>query len=187
MHGMHALNITEWLTLFTQFLLFSLLSIGGAISVTPDMHRYLVVERGLLSDAQFSSSIAIAQASPGPNILFVALMGYQVSGFTGMLATFAGILIPSTTLALATARWSRGRQENTPSWHAVQAFKAGMAPITIALMAATGWILTANTSGGYSLPLVALTLVAALLVWRTKLHLLLLLGAGALVGMSGVL
>jgi chromate transporter len=62
-----------------------------------------------------------------------------------------------------------------------------MAPITIALMAATGWILTANTSGGYSLPLVALTLVAALLVWRTKLHLLLLLGAGALVGMSGVL
>jgi chromate transporter len=115
----------------------------------------------------------------------MALMGYQAAGMAGLLATFLGILLPSTTLALAAARWSRGRQESTASWHAVQAFKAGMAPLTLALMASTTWLLTANTQGGVSLPLVLITLVAALLVWRTKVHLLVLLAAGAAVGMTG--
>ena len=56
----------------------SLLSISGAITTVPDMHRYLVAQHGWLSDAQFSSSVAIAQAAPGPNVLFVALMGWNV-------------------------------------------------------------------------------------------------------------
>ena len=70
----------DWLALFGHFLLFSLLSIGGAITVAPDMHRVLVDRMGLLTDPQFNASIAIAQAAPGPNILFVAVMGYQAAG-----------------------------------------------------------------------------------------------------------
>ena len=42
--------------------------------LAPDMHRYVVVEHGWISDAQFTSSIAIAQAAPGPNVLFVAVI-----------------------------------------------------------------------------------------------------------------
>lgn len=170
--------ISDWLALFGHFLLLSLLSIGGAITVVPDMHRVLVERMGLLSDTQFNASIAIGQASPGPNVLFVAVMGYQAAGLLGAAATLAGIMLPSTTLALAAGRWGHARRD----WRPVQAFKAGMAPLVIALMLATGWILSAETPGWRHL---LVTAAAALLVWRTRVHLLALVAAGALVGALG--
>ena len=68
----------DWLDLLAHFLSLSLLAVGGAISTAPDMHRYLVDARHWLSEGQFTSSIALAQAAPGPNVLFVALMGWNV-------------------------------------------------------------------------------------------------------------
>lgn len=165
-------------SLFFSFLMLSLLAVGGAITVAPEMHRLMVDEMHLLSDAQFNASIAIAQAAPGPNVLFVAVMGYQAAGLLGALATFGGIMLPSTTLALAAARWGQARQD----WRGVQAFKAGMAPIVIALMFATGWLLSAHDP---TWQLIALTLLAALLVWRTRIHLLALILIGAVVGGLG--
>ena len=75
-----ALNLTasEWLALLTHFLSLSLLAVGGVITTVPDMHRRLVDEHQWLTDGQFNASIAIAQAAPGPNVLFVALMGWHV-------------------------------------------------------------------------------------------------------------
>ena len=72
------LTPADWLALFTHFLSLSLLAVGGAIATAPDMHRYLVGARGWLSDGQFSTSIALAQAAPGPNVLFVGLVGWNV-------------------------------------------------------------------------------------------------------------
>jgi chromate transporter len=72
------LSASDWLSLFNHFATLSLLAVGGAITVAPDMHRFLVEEKLWLSESQFTSSIALAQAAPGPNILFVALMGYNV-------------------------------------------------------------------------------------------------------------
>ena len=189
---------SDWLDLFTHFLSLSLLSIGGAITTAPDMHRYLVDQRNWLTDAQFTSGIALAQAAPGPNVLFIALMGWNIGinaaggmgagwaaaglGGLGVLLAMLGILLPSTTLTFATARWGHKNRE----LRAVRAFKQGMAPIVIALLAATGWILAA--SHGTSLdhwPLWLLTVVITLLVWRTRIHMLWLLGAGALLGALG--
>lgn len=166
------------LSLFGHFLLLSLLSIGGAITVAPDMHRWMVTEQHLLTDPQFASAIAIAQAAPGPNVLFVPLLGFQAAGLAGAAATLVGILLPSATLALLATRWGQARQD----WRAVRAFKIGMAPITLALIAATGWLLAAPWG---EWPSLALTAVAALAVWRTRIHLLWLIGAGALLGMAG--
>lgn len=168
----------DWLALFGHFLLFSLLSIGGAITVAPDMHRVLVDRMGLLTDPQFSASIAIAQAAPGPNILFVAVMGYQAAGLLGAAATLIGIMLPSTTLALAAGRWGHARREQL----ALRAFRSGMAPIVIALLVATGWILCAQTPGWTH---VLLTIAAAIVVWRTRLHLLWMIAIGGIVGALG--
>lgn len=82
-------------------------------------------------------------------------------------------MLPSTTLALAAARWGHARQQ----WPPVRAFKAGMAPIVIGLLLATAWILTAETPGWRH---IVLTLAAGLLVWRTRVHLLALIALGAL-------
>ncbi|MCY7318644.1 MAG: chromate transporter [Ramlibacter sp.] len=181
----------DWLDLFVHFATLSLLSVGGAITTTPDMHRYLVDERGWMTDPQFSASIAIAQSAPGPNVLFVALMGWNVglnagglpTAMLGLVVAMVGIMLPSTTLAYLAARWSQANRE----LRAVRAFKQGMAPIVVALLVATGWILT--TGSHYSdrdWRLWLLSAVSALVVWRTRLHLLWVLGAGAALGWFGV-
>jgi chromate transporter len=168
----------DWLALFGHFLLLSLLAIGGAITVAPDMHRVLVGQMQLIDDAQFSASIAIGQAAPGPNVLFVAVLGYQAAGLAGALTTLVAMMLPSTTLALAAGRWGQARRERL----GVRAFNAGMAPVVIALMSATAWILVAETPGRAHL---LVTVIAALAVWLTRVHLLVLIGAGALIGALG--
>jgi chromate transporter len=50
-------------------------------------------------------------------------------------------------------------------------------------MFSTGWILAAQTPGWRH---VLLTIAAALLVWRTRIHLLILIGIGAAVGALGL-
>ena len=70
----------------------------------------------------------------------------------------------------------------------VRAFKAGMAPVVVALLIATGWLLTAvNDQPARDWRLWLLTAASALIVWRTRLHLLWLIGAGAVLGALGLL
>ena len=181
----------DWLDLFTHYLSLSLLSVGGAITTAPEMHRYLVVQQNWLTETQFNASIAIAQAAPGPNVLFIALMGWNVgvnagsmlSGLLGAFVPLLGILLPSTTLSYLAARW--GHQNRT--LRSVRAFKQGMAPIVIALLIATGWILSsAHSNPREDWRLWLLTIATALIMWRGKLHLLWLLAAGALLGWWGL-
>ena len=182
-----AFGWSDWLTLFMQYLLLSLLSVGGAISTTPEMHRFLVDQHGWLTPAQFNASIAIAQAAPGPNVLFVALMGWNVginnghlwAGLLGVLVTMVGILVPSTTLTYLAAQW--GHRNRQLRW--VRAFKQGMAPIVIGLLLSTAWILAkASADATSDWPLWLVTMISAAVVWRTRIHMLWLLGAGALAG-----
>ena len=185
------LTVQDWLSLFFHYISLSLLAIGGAITTAPDMHRYLVDQQQWLTDAQFNASIAIAQAAPGPNVLFIALMGWHVglnaggllTGLLGVFTAMLGILIPSTTLTYLAAQWGHRNRE----LRAVRAFKQGMAPIVVALLIATGWILAESNGGDLQhWPVWLLTGLTALVVWRTKLHLLWLLGAGALLGWFGL-
>jgi chromate transporter len=185
-----ALTPADWLQLLLHFASLSLLAVGGAITVAPDMHRYLVDQQRWMTDPQFTASVAIAQAAPGPNVLFVALMGWNVglnagglgTALLGLFLTMLGILLPSTTLTYLAARWGHRNRE----LRAVRAFKQGMAPIVIALLVATGWILA--TGSQYRLadwPVWLLASATTLIVWRTRVHLLWLLGAGALLGALG--
>ena len=173
-----ALGPWELAELLGRFLVLSLLSIGGAITVSPEMHRFVVTERGWLDDAAFTASISLAQAAPGPNILFVTLIGWNAAGPLGALATTVGILLPSSVLAVSASRWIERRRTHP----GVRAFRAGMAPITIGLLLAIGWILAGPGAGDPVL--MGLTLATALVVWKTRLNPLWLLAAGALAGIS---
>ena len=181
----------DWLNLFAHYLMLSLMSLGGAISTTAEMHRFLVEQHGWLTQAQFNDAIALAQASPGPNVLFVALMGWHVgmnagsttAAFLGVAVTMVGIMLPSTIFTYQVAQWGHRNRE----LRAVRAFKQGMAPLVIAMLLSTAWILASSAGRGVAdWPLWALALASCLVVWRTRLHLLWVLGAGALLGAFGV-
>ena len=180
---MNGLSATDLLSLLGHFMLLSLLAVGGAITTASDMHRYVVVEHGWISDAQFTSSIAIAQAAPGPNVLFVAVIGWNVAGAAGALATLVGTMLPSTLLVLAVSRWAAQRREHP----GVRAFTTGMAPLTLGLLLATGWVLAepfVRVPGQRvgALALIAVTIVAMM---RFRLSPMWLMALGAVVGAAG--
>ncbi len=198
MNPVLTLTTADWLDMFQHFASLSLLAVGGAITTAPDMHRYLVDETHWLSESQFTSSIALAQAAPGPNILFVALMGWNVGlnaaasqgggwisamlAALGLLVAMLGIMLPSSILTYTATRWAHQHRERLD----IRAFKSGMAPIVIALLLATAWLLTmGHDQPSRDWPLYALTLATTLIVWRTKVHMLWLIGAGALLGALG--
>lgn len=177
--GIHGTEAGVLASLFLHFGMLSLLGIGGAITTAPDMQRYLVGERGWLTDAQFTSSVAIAQAAPGPNVLFVAVVGWNIAGLSGVLATLAGSLLPSTTLTLAVARYGDRRRDS----RLMQAIGGGLAPLTLGLLLATGWILTAPVrDSAVAMLMVPLT---ALLLVKTRISPVWLVAAGAVVGALG--
>ena len=87
-------------------------------------------------------------------------------------------------LTYAAAQWAHRNR----GLRAVRAFKQGMAPIVVALLIATSWILaTSNGSSAKDWPVWLLTAITAIVVWRTKIHLLWLLGAGAVLGWYGLI
>ncbi len=180
---MTALTSADLWQMFLHFTLMSLLSVGGAITTAPDSHRYLVDERRWLTDAQFTDSIALAQAAPGPNLLFVAVLGWNVAGPLGVVAAMSGILLPSSLLAWRVTRWGRQRPEHL----AVRVFTYGLTPLTVGLLLSTGWVLSqpvlVDGPGRWGgIALIALTVVAML---RTKISPMWWIGLGAVTGALG--
>ncbi len=178
--GVHGQDSGVLLQLFLHFGLLSLLAIGGAITTAPDMQRYVVGKQGWLSDAQFTSSVAIAQAAPGPNVLFVAVVGWNIAGLAGAAATLAGSLLPSATLALAATRFGDERSDS----RGMRAFTAGMAPLTLGLLLATGWILTEPVRDSVG-PLLLVPFTVAMML-KTKISPIWLVAVGAVVGALGL-
>lgn len=182
------LNWTDWFALLGLFASLSLLSIGaGALTTAPQMYLFLVVQKGWISATAFSTSIAIAQASPGPNVLFVALFGWNVGsasgqwtwGWIALLTSLIGFLLPSSVVTVYGTRWVRNNQSRP----VVKAFKIAVAPVSSGLLASTGWILLQPYRGSLdNWPLWLLTLVTALVVWKTRIHMLWMLALGAAVG-----
>ena len=197
------LNIQDWLSLFLHFVSLSLLAVGGAITTAPDIHRYLVDDQHWLTHYQFTSSVAIAQGAPGPNVMFVALMGWNVGmnaatsmtpeptmlycvmlALLGVLVTMVGIIIPSATLTFFSTQWAHKNRD----LKGVRAFKAGLAPLVMSLLVATGWLLTGNHDNYLEdWPMWALAAVTTVIVWRTQTHLLVLLSVGAVPGMLKII
>lgn len=162
------------------FAALSLMAIGGANAVLPDMHRQFVELTGWMSSAEFVALAALSQAAPGPNVLIVSLLGWKVAGLSGALVATAGMCIPSSLLTFCFTRfWQRFPQAR---WRAV--VQAGLGPITIGLILASGYVLTRAADHdwiGYGI-----SATTAVLAVRTSIHPLWLLAAAGLLGLTGL-
>jgi chromate transporter len=168
------------LALATHFLVLSLVAVGGGNSILPDMNRFVVDVHGWMTDAEFSQLYAIAQASPGPNIMVVTLIGWHVAGFPGAVVSTLAICTPSSILAYAVAQvWYRFRGR---PWRA--ALQAGLAPITVGLILAAGYVVTRGAD--HSLAAYALTAASVAVFLFTRLNPLWLFAAGGVLGLAGV-
>jgi len=166
--------------LAAQFLVLSLLSIGGANAIIPEIHRRAVDVEHWMTDADFAQMFALSQAAPGPNVLIVSLIGWKVAGVVGGVVAMLAMSGPSSALTYAVAHaWERFR--GAP-WRVV--IQQGLAPVTVGLILASGYVLTRAadaTWAGYAITGVTLALALA-----TPVHPLWLLGAAAALGAVGL-
>ncbi|HSD54497.1 MAG TPA: chromate transporter [Burkholderiales bacterium] len=163
-------------TLLAHLAALSLVSVGGAHAVFPDVYRLVVTEHGWMSGTEFTTLVALSQAAPGPNVLVMALIGQRVGGAALGVAALVAFCLPSSVLAwlairadlkAAGARWMR-------------AVKNGLAPVTVGLVLASGLILATGSATHWSMYVIAM--LSTVLASATRLHPLWLIVAGALVG-----
>jgi len=159
-----------------QFSVLSLLAVGGVNAIIPEIQRRVVEVEGWLSNADFAQAFAVAQAAPGPNLLVVSVIGWKAAGIAGALAATVAICAPSSALTYAVARvWDRFR--DAPLRLAIQ---EGLAPVTVGLVLAAGFVLARSVDEGPGA--VLLTAAAAAFALATRFHPLWLLAAGAIAG-----
>lgn len=155
----------------------SFLCIGGTIPLIPDMHRFFVDTRGLMTTTEFAGYIALAQVAPGPNILYIALFGYHVAGIAGALIALGAIsFVPFVLMVITTKMFTR-LQANP--WREI--VLRGLAPVTVGLMFAGCMLLMGGFPDWRAWVLAGVSFAVFMF---TKLHPLWMIGVGAIAGVA---
>ena len=134
----------------------SLFAVGGAAAAIPEIHRIAVDLNHWMTDAQFADAYAIAQLSPGPNVLIVTLVGYHVAGIAGALVATLAMCVPTAALAFTVSRLLK-RAGDSP-WPALA--QAALVPLSIGLMAAINFMIHSDFKW---------VLLAMALVWAASI------------------
>jgi chromate transporter len=167
--------------LFLNFVVFWFIAIGGPSAILPEIHRYVVDVNHWMTSTQLAEIYTLAQLAPGPNLMYVTLIGWQLAGWKGAAVTTLPLLVPATTLTLLVARLNQ-RYPDAPIGRAI---RRGLTPIAIALTFASAAILIGAVNHdwrGYLLTLFTVAVVLRKPSWNP----LWLLAAGALAGVAGV-
>jgi chromate transporter len=167
-------------TLALQFAIMSLLALGGANAVVPEIHRQAVELRGWMNEREFADMFAISQAAPGPNVMLVTLVGYHVAGVMGALVTTFAMCGPTAVLAHFLGRiWDRFKDAK---WRI--AVQGGLVPISVGLVCASAFVLT--RAAGHNWVAVAITAATAVTAYWTRWNPLWLIGIAGLLGFVGL-
>jgi chromate transporter len=173
------MNDNPLITMFGYFALLSLFAVGGANAAIPEMHRLAVEVMQWMNDRQFADSFAIAQMSPGPNVLIVTLIGYHVAGFAGAGVATVAMCGPTCLMAFFVARvWDRFKDA---PWRI--AIQAGLVPVSLGLIGASAFVLArAADKNVYAGVVTTLTVAVA---FATRINPLWLFAAGGVLGLTG--
>ena len=161
------------------FLALSMVAIGGANVLIPQMHHDLVELQGWMSSSDFVSLVALSQAAPGPNVLVVSALGWKAAGIPGALIAIVAMCLPSSlTVFFFSGFWQRFQEAR---WRNI--VQGGLVPVTIGLTLASGYVLAREADGNAAA--YGVTALTAVLAWRTSINPLWMFAAAALAGAFG--
>jgi chromate transporter len=166
-------------TLAGYFALMSLFAVGGANAALPEMHRLAVEVMHWMSERQFADMFAIAQVTPGPNVIIVTLIGYHVAGLAGALVATAAMCGPTCLFAFFVGRaWDRFKDA---PWR--MTIQAALVPISIGLIGASAAVIAEAAAQSYMA--VAVMAATALATFTVRMNPLWMFGVAALIGLMG--
>jgi len=167
------------MALAAHLALLSSISFGGFPTVLPAVHNF-VTANGWVTDREFADFFAISQVVPGPNmILMMSFVGLKVGGIPGaILSALATFGPPCLMYYIAYRLWNRFRDR---PWQ--QMVRRGLAPLTIGLVIAGGYVMARAADIGWQSALVTAAAIAVML--GTRLNPLWILAAGGVLGGLG--
>ena len=164
------------LAIFGAFAPMSVLMFGGANSIIPELHRQVVDVHAWMSSEEFATLFAVAQAAPGPNILIVSLIGWQVAGLSGLLAATIAINAPHCFLTYFVG----GIVLRGYGW--IRTFKEALVPVTTGLILGSGVVMAKAADHG--LLTIAISAATAAYIVFTNRSPLWVLALAALAGIA---
>lgn len=155
----------------------SLVSVGGAPAMMPEIHRLSVEVNPWLTNAEFARDFALSQTAPGPNFMMISLVGWRVAGLEGLLAATLAAVIPSSIIALLVGRLyvRLARQD----WFPV--LQLALPPIVLGLIVASG-VVTAQAAVSGALG-VGIVIASASFIALTKYNPLYAIAGGTIIGL----
>ena len=166
--------MTQLISLAACFSLLSLLAVGGGTAVLPEMQTLMAHQFGI-DHIRFVHTYSIGQIAPGPNMLMVLVIGYQIAGALGALVVLLSFFLPSSILCFYVGRiWDHFGES---PWR--RSIQNALEPISIGLMA-SGVYSVAKSSIVSPITLV-LALISFYLILKTKINpVIVILGSGLL-------
>jgi len=164
--------MTQIISLALCFGMLSLMAVGGGTAVLPEMQSLLAHQFGI-DHLRFVHIYSIGQIAPGPNMLMVLVIGFQVAGLLGAGVVLLSFFLPSSILCFYVGRIWNSFGESP--WR--RCIQNALEPISIGLMA-SGVYAVAKSSIVNPITL-GLSLVSLYLILKTKINpVFVILGAG---------
>ena len=148
------------LALYLLLLKATVLSFSGLTSI-PLVQEDLVVQRGVITDAQLNAALAIGQTTPGPVGLYVVVVGYFVTGVPGAIAGMLALATPAVLAVPLLGAVRRGRADVVTG--AARGIVIAASALTLGTAAGLGGVAITT------LPLAMVGLAALGLVGATRL------------------
>ena len=154
----------------------SFMAVGGTNVVVPELFRIAVESQHWMSAKEFPQLFALAQAAPGPNVLFVSIIGWKAAGITGAFTAMLAVCLPSTTITLIVAHYLE-RFRAAP-WRIT--LQLAVAPVAAGLLLSAGVVLM-RAAAQSAVPL-AITTGVVVLSFRYNPNPLWFIVGGAVLG-----
>jgi len=153
---------------------YNILAFGNGSAVLALLQHRLVQDSHLLTLDQFLYAYALGRVTPGQNNLYLASLGYMLSGWLGALAAIVAIQVPGYLVLPVINVYERIRD-----WRSVQGFIRGLTAASVGLMFAVGFNIAREALSSFIPWVVFLTTLALIFLARRGL-LLGMVGAAAL-------
>jgi len=180
-----------YLTLFFEFFKIGLFAIGGGLATLPFLYD-LADKYPWFTQTDLANMIAVSESTPGPiGVNMATYAGFTTAGAAGGIIATLGLITPSFLIILIVARILEAFKDN----RYVKSAFYGLRPVVCALIAIAASkvieisILTLDrfAESGNLLQLIdwrnlLIAAAAYLLIVKTKLHPIVFIAAGAVLG-----